>query len=51
MDFKQTNKPKKREWIDDYLQGSYTQTHNEMYGTTIDSLLFLCAVVIAVAIV
>ena len=37
IDFKQTNKPKKREWIDDYfLQlSAYAMAHNEMYGTNI----------------
>jgi genome maintenance exonuclease 1 len=37
LDFKQTNKPKKREWIDDYfLQlGAYAAAHNKVYGTDI----------------
>ena len=37
MDFKQTNKPKREEWIDDYkLQlAAYAQAHNEVYGTQI----------------
>ena len=37
MDFKQTNKPKKREWIEDYfLQlAAYAQAHDEIYGTEI----------------
>jgi len=46
MDFKQTNKPKRREWIDDYfLQGAaYANAHNEMYGTTIDRIaIFMCS--------
>tara|TARA_B110001454_G_scaffold72784_1_gene70535 strand:+ start:2897 stop:3583 length:687 start_codon:yes stop_codon:yes gene_type:complete len=46
MDFKQTNKPKKREWIDDYfLQGAaYAIAHNEMYETTIDRVaIFMCS--------
>ena len=46
MDFKQTNKPKRREWIDDYfLQGAaYANAHNEMYGTTIDRVaIFMCS--------
>jgi len=46
MDFKQTNKPKKREWIDDYfLQGAaYANAHNEMYGTDIaDIAVFMCS--------
>lgn len=38
MDFKQTNRPKKREWIEDYfLQlAAYAQAHDHMHGTTID---------------
>lgn len=37
MDFKQTNKPKKREWIDDYFLQlvAYAVAHNEIYKTTI----------------
>jgi genome maintenance exonuclease 1 len=37
MDFKQTNKPKKEEWIDDYkLQlAAYAEAHNEVHGTDI----------------
>ena len=37
LDFKQTNKPKKREWIDDYfLQlAAYSEAHNELHGTNI----------------
>lgn len=46
MDFKQTNKPKKREWIEDYfLQGAaYGMAHNELYGTDIKSIaIFMCS--------
>jgi len=46
MDFKQTNKPKKREWIDDYfLQGAaYALAHNEMFGTEIENIaIFMCS--------
>lgn len=45
MDFKQTNKPKKREWIEDYfLQlAAYASAHNELHGTTIDSGVILMA--------
>ena len=46
MDFKQTNKPKKREWIEDYfLQGAaYANAHNEMYGTDISRIaIFMCS--------
>ena len=46
MDFKQTNKPKKLEWIDDYfLQGAaYALAHNEMFETKIESIaIFMCS--------
>lgn len=46
MDFKQTNKPKKREWIDDYfMQGAaYGLAHNEMFGTEIENIaIFMCS--------
>lgn len=45
MDFKQTNKPKKREWIEDYfLQlAAYAQAHNNMHGTDISSGVILMA--------
>lgn len=45
MDFKQTNKPKKREWIEDYfLQlAAYAAAHNEMHGTNIDTGVILMA--------
>ena len=37
LDFKQSNKPKKREWIDDYFLQltAYALAHNEVYGTNI----------------
>jgi len=37
LDFKQSNKPKKREWIEDYfLQlAAYAEAHNEVHGTDI----------------
>lgn len=46
MDFKQSNKPKKREWIEDYfLQlAAYAQAHNNMHGTDIQSGVILMAV-------
>ena len=39
MDFKQTNKPKKKEYIEDYsLQlVVHAEAHNEVYGTDIKS--------------
>ena len=45
MDFKQTNKPKKREWIEDYfLQlAAYAAAHNEMHGTNIQDGVILMA--------
>jgi hypothetical protein len=46
MDFKQTNKPKKREWIEDYfLQGAaYGLAHNALYETDIKSIaIFMCS--------
>jgi len=38
IDFKQSNKPKRKEWIDDYkLQlAAYALAHNEVYGTAIN---------------
>ena len=46
MDFKQTNKPKKREWVDDYfLQlAAYAAAHNETYGTEINTGVILMCV-------
>ena len=37
LDFKQTNRPKRTEWIEDYfLQlAAYAEAHNEVYGTRI----------------
>ena len=46
MDFKQTNKPKKREWIEDYfLQlAAYALAHNETYGTDIKcGVILMCS--------
>ena len=45
MDFKQTNKPKKREWIDDYfLQlAAYAAAHNNTHGTEINTGVILMA--------
>jgi hypothetical protein len=43
IDFKQTNKPKKTEWIGDYfLQGSaYAAAHNHLFGTDIQQIVIL----------
>ena len=46
MDFKQTNKPKKREWIDDYFMqaAAYGMAHNEIFETKIQrSAIFMCS--------
>jgi ATP-dependent exoDNAse (exonuclease V) beta subunit len=46
IDFKQTNKPKKREWIDDYfLQlSAYAHAHNHIYGTDIQQgVILMCS--------
>jgi len=46
MDFKQSNKVKKREYIEDYfLQlAAYAAAHNEMHGTNINTGVILMAV-------
>jgi hypothetical protein len=46
IDFKQTNKPKKREWIADYFcqLGAYCMAHNYVYGTKIQSgVILMCS--------
>lgn len=45
MDFKQTNKPKKREWISDYFiqLAAYAAAHNETHGTDIKNGVILMA--------
>ena len=45
-DFKQTNKPKKREWIEDYFMqaAAYGMAHNELYDTNIErAAIFMCS--------
>lgn len=45
MDFKQSNKPKKEEWIVDYFLQlvAYAEAHNEVYGTNIrEGHVFMC---------
>lgn len=45
MDFKQTNKPKRREWIEDYfLQlAAYSEAHNEVHKTNIQQgVIMMC---------
>jgi genome maintenance exonuclease 1 len=46
MDHKQTNKLKKREWIEDYFvqTAAYALAHNEVWGTTIrKGVIFMCS--------
>ena len=46
MDFKQTNKPKKAEWVEDYYlqMTAYALAHNELFGTNIrEGHVFMCA--------
>lgn len=46
VDFKQTNKPKRREWITDYfLQlAAYAMAHNHVYGTQItQGCILMCS--------
>ena len=45
-DYKQTNKPKKEEWIEDYKIQliAYIMAHNEVYGTDIrEGHVFMCS--------
>lgn len=46
LDYKQTNRPKRREWIDDYfLQlAAYAEAHNELHGTQISKGVVLMCV-------
>jgi len=46
LDYKQTNKPKKREWIDDYFMQlcAYAEAHNELHGTRIKKGVVLMCV-------
>ena len=46
IDFKQTNRPKKREWIQDYLMqlAAYAQAHNKLFNTDIDQgVILMCS--------
>lgn len=46
MDFKQTNKPKKQEWVEDYYlqMTAYALAHNELFGTDIrEGHVFMCS--------
>ena len=45
LDFKQTNKPKKLEWVEDYFLQlcAYAEAHNEVYGTNIrKGVILMC---------
>ena len=45
VDFKQTNRPKRREWIDDYFMqlGAYAMAHNCVYDTDItQGVILMC---------
>src|SRR6056300_2065487 len=45
-DFKQTNKPKKKEWVEDYYlqMAAYAMAHNAVYGTNIrEGHVFMCS--------
>jgi hypothetical protein len=46
LDYKQTNKPKRREWIDDYFMQlcAYAEAHNEVHGTKIKKGIVLMCV-------
>ena len=44
-DFKQTNKPKRKEWIEDYFMqlGAYAMAHNQVYNTEItQGVVLMC---------
>ena len=46
IDFKQTNKPKRREWVSDYFVqlGAYAMAHNYVYQTKIQSgIILMCS--------
>ena len=46
LDYKQTNKPKKEEWIEDYFLQlcAYAEAHNELHGTRIKKGVILMCV-------
>ena len=46
IDFKQTNKPKQREWIGDYFlqMAAYAMAHDAVYGTNIEQgVIMMCS--------
>ena len=45
IDFKQSNKPKRREWVEDYFMqlGAYAMAHNQVYKTEITKgVILMC---------
>lgn len=45
LDYKQTNRPKRREWIEDYFMqlAAYAEAHNAVYGTNIrKGVILMC---------
>ena len=45
VDFKQSNKPKRKEWIEDYFMqlGAYAMAHNQVYNTEItQGVVLMC---------
>jgi genome maintenance exonuclease 1 len=45
LDYKQSNKPKRREWIEDYFVQlcAYAEAHNEVHGTRIrKGVILMC---------
>ena len=45
IDFKQSTKPKRREWIEDYIMqlAAYAMAHNQVYGTEItQGVILMC---------
>ena len=46
IDFKQSNRPKKREWVQDYLMqlAAYAQAHNKLFDTNIEQgVILMCS--------
>jgi hypothetical protein len=46
IDFKQSNRPKKREWVQDYLMqlAAYAQAHNQLFNTEIrQGVILMCS--------
>jgi len=46
IDFKQTNRPKRREWVQDYLMqlAAYALAHNKIFDTEIDQgVILMCS--------